>query len=265
VTEVNTSTVLIFTLIVVDADLPVAIETVFTLAAIGLGCVDTDGVDMTLVLSRLTPIHVVSKQCDNRTAQSRPRPEVTGDDSIKPNIQLSTGLCRPTLPLLLLLVVVVVRAEGEEVLGLDELFPGARYMPLYPLVTDIKRQAIVLATDDIVNDLEKMTSVDTSVTVSAQRVPVDPQLLVEHMCFGHPSTCLVLVVGRSVAVSERRVSHIKRPESRVVVVECEADSVEGARQVDRDDALSRARVVCAGRRRRQERHVPAVALDDAVS
>jgi len=92
-----------------------------------------------------------------------------------------------------------------------------------------------------------------------------------YVCLGHAALgavagSVVPAMTEAVSVSVYRVGHVDGPQSRLVVVQSQSDTVERtSRQVDRDHRLRRAAVVVARRRTGDERHILTVALDDAVT
>jgi len=84
--EVNTAAVLVFTFVIIDANLSVSVESVLALAPERLGRVVALCVLVALILTRLTPVDVVGEQRDDGPTQTGSRPEVARDYPVQPDV-----------------------------------------------------------------------------------------------------------------------------------------------------------------------------------
>jgi len=110
---------------------------------------------------------VIGVERNNGSTQSRPGPEIAGDDTIKRDKHDSIRR-RP------ISADVVRRSQVVEKARLDVALPVSANAPLDQLVPDLQRHSIVFPGHDSVDDLEEVTSIDTGVTMTLKRVAVDP-------------------------------------------------------------------------------------------
>ena len=108
----------------------------------------------------------VGKEADDSATESRPGPEVPGDDAVQSDEQSAGGARAP---------------QREQELGLDELPARPPSAPLHAPVAHVEYQPRVLPVHHAVDDLQQVAAVDTDVAISRQAVAVDTHLLVKHL------------------------------------------------------------------------------------